>query len=201
MPSACSTCIYWDKSRSGPGVGICRFNAPAPPNQSQHAQNNVYWSVTAQDDWCGQYQSSPPPALMPAVSGVAPTQPSITVATEVMLGLGLVTGFSIIPIRTGRIAAIMSGTLTSSTANAQINITGRQGTGAAPANGAPVTGTLWGTTQHYVIKTSADVHGFTVIGGSTSLPLNVPTWFDLSIASPAGGTTTIDDVQSLLFEL
>ena len=96
---------------------------------------------------------------------------------------------------------VIANPVTSSTANAQINITGRQATGTAPANGAPVTGTLWGTTQHYVIKTSADVHGFTVIGGSVSLPLNVPTWFDLSIASPAGGTTTIDDVQSLLWEL
>src|SRR6516162_8687898 len=110
MPSACSTCIYWDKSKSGPGVGICRFNAPAPPNLYAHAQNDGYWLVTAQDDGCGQYQSSPPPALMPAVSGVAPTQPAIAVTAEVMLGLGLVTGFSITPIRTGRIIAIMYGT-------------------------------------------------------------------------------------------
>ena len=121
--------------------------------------------------------------------------PPITVkpctSAEVMLGLGLVTGFAITPIRTGRIVAIVSGTVTNSVANAQINITGRRATGTAPANGAPVTGVLWGTTQHYVIKTSADVHSFTVIGGGTALPLNVATWFDLSIASPAGGVTTI----------
>ena len=201
MPSACSTCIYWDKSKLGPTVGICRFNAPAPPNQSQQATNNVYWSVTSQDDWCGQYQSSPPPALMPAVSGVAPTQPAIAVTAEVMLGLGLVTGFSITPIRTGRIAAIMCGTVTSSTANAQINITGRHGTATAPANGTGATGQLWATTQHYFTSTAKDVNGFTVLGGNVGLALNVPLWFDVSVASPAGGVTTIADVQSLLFEL
>jgi hypothetical protein len=185
MPE-CGTCVYYHARDID--SGFCRHHPPP-------------WYEVAMTDWCGDYQSSPPATLMPAVSGVAPTQPSITVATEVMLGLGLVTGFSITPIRTGRIAAIMSGTVTSSTANAQINITGRQATGTASANGAPVTGALWGTTQHYVIKTSADVHGFTVIGGGVSLPLNMATWFDLSIASPAGGTTTIDDVQSLMFEL
>ena len=197
MPDACSACIYWDVLAADATHGYCRYNAPASPTPSP----NVFWPVTGQNDWCGQFESTPPAQLMPAVSGVAPTQPNVTGAAEVMLGLGLVTGFAITPIRTGRIVAIVSGTVTNSVANAQINITGRRATGTAPANGAPVTGVLWGTTQHYVIKTSADVHGFTVIGGGTALPLNVATWFDLSIASPAGGVTTIDDVQSVLFEL
>jgi len=209
--AACSSCIFWDQLIGDVSHGRCRYNPPVPlptqeyypgpPPALKQQTPASFWTLTAQNDWCGQYQSSPPPSLMPAVSGVAPTQPAITVAAEVMLGLGLLTGFAITPIRTGRVAAIISGTLTSSTANAQINITGRHGTGTAPANGAPVTGQLWATTQHYVIKTSADVHGFTVIGGNPGLALNTPVWFDLSVASPAGGTTTIDDAQSLLFEL
>jgi hypothetical protein len=195
MSRACSTCIWFQSLDAD--TGLCRVEPPTTGPSVSH------WALVQPADWCSKWTDTDPapPPLMPAVSGVAPTQPSIAVTAEVMLGLGLVTGFSITPVRTGRIAAIMSGTVTSSTANAQINITGRQATGTAPANGDAVTGTLWGTTQHYVIKTSADVHGFTVIGGSASLPLNVATWFDLSIASPAGGTTTIDDVQSLLFEL
>jgi len=40
-----------------------------------------------------------------------------------------------------------------------------------------------------------------VLGGNVGLALNVPLWFDISVASPAGGVTTIADVQSLLFEL
>jgi len=201
MTSACATCVYWDKAKLGPTVGICRFNAPAPPNQSQQATNNVYWSVTAQDDWCGQFTSTPPATQMPVASGVAASQPNITVVTDTMLGCGSIAGFSIVPVRTGRIIAIISGTLTSSTANAQINITGRHGTGTAPANGTGATGQLWATTQHYFTSTAKDVNGFTVIGGNVGLALNTAFWFDVSVASPAGGVTTIADVQSLLFEL
>jgi len=51
------------------------------------------------------------------------------------------------------------------------------------------------------VSSAKDVHGFTVLGGNPNLALNVPVWFDLSVASPAGGVTTIADIQSLLFEL
>jgi hypothetical protein len=157
--------------------------------------------VTGQNDWCGQFTSAPPATQMPVVSGVAASQPNITVAADTMLGCGLIAGFSITPVNTGRIAAVISGTLTSSTNAAQVNISGRHGTGTAPANGAAASGQLWATTQHYFTSTAKDVNGFTVIGGNPSLALGVPVWFDISVASPAGGVTTIADVQSLLFEL
>ena len=128
-------------------------------------------------------------------------QPNITVVTDTMLGCGLIAGFSITPVRTGRVAAMISGTLTSSTANAQINITGRHDVGTAPANGAGASGQLWASTQHYFTSNAKDVNGFTVLGGNVGLALNVPLWFDISVASPAGGVTTIADVQSLLWEL
>ena len=200
--SACATCIYWDVFASDASKGLCRFGAPAV-SSFVSGQSSVLWTTTDASDWCGQYASAPvpPPPLMPAVSGVAASQPNITVNADTMLGCGLITGFSITPVRTGRIAAIISGTLTSSTANAQINITGRHGTGSAPANGDGASGQLWATTQHYFVSSAKDVHGFTVLGGNPNLALNVPVWFDLSVASPAGGVTTIADIQSLLSEL
>ena len=198
MPNACAACIYWDVLALDAARGHCRFNAPA--NATAYPPY-ISWPVTGGNDWCGQFESTPPATQMPAVSGIAASQPNITVAADSMLGCGLIAGFGITPVRTGRIAAIISGTLTSSTANAQINITGRHGTGAAPANGAGATGQLWATTQHYFTSTAKDVNGFTVLGGNVGLALNVPLWFDISVASPAGGVTTIADVQSLLFEL
>ena len=198
MPNACSACIYWDVLALDAARGHGRFNAPA--NATAYPPY-ISWPVTGGNDWCGQFESTPPATQMPAVSGIAASQPNITVAADSMLGCGLIAGFGITPVRTGRIAAIISGTLTSSTANAQINITGRHGTGAAPANGVGATGQLWATTQHYFTSTAKDVNGFTVLGGNVGLALNVPLWFDISVASPAGGVTTIADVQSLLFEL
>jgi hypothetical protein len=183
--------------RASVAVLGCHYEAP----ESRNAP--LSFQPVDPDNWCSNWSNIDPavPSQLPVVSGVAPTQPDLTVAAEVMVGLGLVTGFSITPVKTGRIAAIISGTLTSSTANAQINITGRHGTGTVPGNGAPASGTLWATTQHYFTSTAKDVNGFTVIGGNANLALNVPVWFDVSVASPAGGNTTIDDVQSLLWEL
>jgi len=182
---ACGTCIWFDSGKS-----LCRVNPP------------TWVGVSATLDWCGQWADVDPyVSQLPAVSGVAAAQPNITVPADVILGCGLISGFSITPVRTGRVAAMISGTLTSSTANSQINITGRHGTGTAPANGAGAVGSVWATTQHYYTSTARDVNGFTVVGGNPSLATGVPAWFDISIASPAGGTTTIADVQSLLFEL
>jgi hypothetical protein len=55
--------------------------------------------------------------------------------------------------------------------------------------------------QSYFMTSARDVSGFTVIGGNPGLALNVPVWFDVSIAATGGGTATITDVQGLLFEL
>jgi hypothetical protein len=51
------------------------------------------------------------------------------------------------------------------------------------------------------MTSARDVAGFTVIGGNPNLALGVPVWFDVSIAATSGGTVSITDVQSLLFEL
>jgi hypothetical protein len=118
-----------------------------------------------------------------------------------MQGLGLLSGFVITPVRTGRIAAMVTGCCANSAANGGLNITGRHGTGTAPANGAAVSGAVWSTTQHYFMTSAKDVSGFTIIGGNPGLALNVATWWDVSIAATGGGTATLTDVQCLLWEL
>ena len=59
----------------------------------------------------------------------------------------------------------------------------------------------WSVKQSYFMTSARDVSGFTVIGGNPGLALNVPVWFDVSIAATGGGTATLTDVQCLLFEL
>ena len=196
---SCANCIYF-VSQSMPERPLltCRHGSPV----LQHGiVLQPAWPQTEPDYWCGRWSGSPasatPAPQLPVISGVVVAPPNITVTADTMLGLA----FGITPVATGRVAAIISGTLTSSTANSQINITGRHGVGVAPANGAAAVGQLWATTQHYYTSTARDVNGFTVLGGNPSLAIGVPVWFDISVASPAGGTTTIADLQCLLWEL
>jgi hypothetical protein len=120
-----------------------------------------------------------------------------------MMGLGLVAGFSITPIASGRVAAIIGGCCANSGANGGLHITGRYGSGTAPANGAAITGTTWSITQVYYMTSANDISGFTVIGGFNIGVLAAGTayWFDVSISATGGGTVTITNVQSLLWEL
>ena len=198
MPNACSACIYWDVLALDAARGHCRFNAPA--NATAYPPY-ISWPVTGGNDWCGQFESTPPAALMPVVSGVVPAPAPTAAVAAVMMGLGASQGFFITPNRTGRVVALITGCCANDSANGGLTVTGYHGTGAAPANGAAPSGALWSTTQHYFMAAAKDVSGFTVIGGNPSLALGVPVWFDVAVAATGGGNASITDVQGLLYEL
>lgn len=120
---------------------------------------------------------------------------------EKMMGLGLVGGFTITPQVTGRVLVIIAGMVLNSTAAGDgTNVTGRWGTGVAPANAAAVTGTQFGAIQHFIASTTAGQQGFTCMDKITGLALNVPVWFDLSLLAVTGGGSTVKDVQILVIE-
>ena len=129
MPDACSACIYWTVLAADATHGNCHFNAPASPTPSP----NVFWPVTGQNDWCGQFESTPPAALMPVVSGVVPAPAPTAAVAAVMMGLGASQGFFITPNRTGRVVALITGCCANDSANGGLTVTGYHGTGAAPA--------------------------------------------------------------------
>jgi hypothetical protein len=208
MPSAgntCSACAHWDADPNIPDSGYCHFNAPRVVNERPYASSTgppyTLWPATTGKDWCSNYASTPPAQQMPVASGVAVAPPASASTTEVMAGLGAMTGFSVTPNRTGRVVAIVSGCCANDAANGGINITGRHGTGTAPASLSTATGAVWATTQHYYMAAAKDVSGFTVVGGNPNLALGVPVWFDLSFAAVGGGNASLTDVQCLLFEL
>ena len=196
---SCSNCTHWQIDSNDSNKGTCHHNAPVGQAHSN------FWTVTIASDWCADHTTVPvgataPPPL-PVVSGIASAPAGTTSTTEVMQGLGLLTNFSITPVQTGRIIAMITGCCANSATSGGLNITGHHGTGTAPANGTPATGAVWSTTQHYFMTSARDVAGFTVIGGNPGLALNVPVWWDVSIAATGGGTATITDVQCLLWEL
>ena len=199
---SCAVCQYVVMTRSY-YAGQMRdyYSCHESPLTSENA-----WRDVAPTDWCGKWLAAgtlppPPPPLLPVVSGVAPAPAGTASSSAVMMGLGSIAGFSITPMRTGRIVAMLTGCCANSGANGGLSITGRHGTGTAPNNGDAASGALWSTTQDYYMTSARDVSGFTVIGGNPGLALNVPVWFDVAIAATGGGTATISDVQCLLFEL
>lgn len=135
-----------------------------------------------------------------AGSSASPTG-NVGTAAQLMQGLGLVSGFSITPQITGRIAIIVAGIALNSTAAGDgTNIQGKYGTGTAPANAAAVTGTTFGLLQHFIASTTAGQQAFVVMGNVTGLTLNVAVWIDLAIQAVTGGGATIKDVQVMAWE-
>ena len=183
--------------RASVAVLGCHYEAPESSNAP------LSFQPVDPDNWCSNWSNVDPavPSSLPVVSGVAAAPAGTTSIAELMMGLGLLAGFSITPVRTGRVVALITGTCANSGANGGLNISGRHGTGTAPANGDPVSGTYWSTTQHYFMTSAKDVSGFTIAGGNPSLALNVPVWWDVSVAATGGGTATITDIQCVLFEL
>jgi hypothetical protein len=102
----------------------------------------------------------------------------------VMAGLNQI----ITPTVTGRVLIIISGGMVGAP-SATISVTIRIGTGAAPGNGAVLSGTVVGGPLTANESASSAVFPFCVNGLATGLALGVPIWIDLAQAVPAGGGT------------
>lgn len=122
-----------------------------------------------------------------------------------MMGLGKMPGFSITPTVTGSVLAIIAGTVQNlTTLNTLCNVTGKQSTGVAPANGAAATGTTFGIVQQVSlsITTAGDGATFVVMAVITGLALNTAVWFDVDIFTGTASTTIqVHDVQCILVEV
>jgi hypothetical protein len=134
-------------------------------------------------------------------SSATPTGNISTTATA--MGLGLVSGFSISPQKTGNVMVWIAGmALNSSGAGDGVTITGRYGTGTAPSNAATTgLGTAFGAPQHFVGSTTAGQQGFMVMGSVTGLTVGQAYWFDLSIVAVTAGGASVKDVQIVVLEV
>jgi len=127
-----------------------------------------------------------------AVDSATPADPitGTTSTTFVMTGLAR----TITPTTTGRVAFLVSGVLTNSTATAgdggKAQIT--YGTGSAPANGAAVPGTATqvGNVAQTILEraTASDSLGISCTAIVTTLTVGTTYWYDLAIAATTGGT-------------
>lgn len=115
----------------------------------------------------------------------------------VMMGLGV----NFIPASAGVTQLIISGDITNNTASDGANVQCRFGTGAAPANGAALTGTTLGSLKKWVPAAVTTQKGHFVCAGIVLLNVNTTYWFDVGLAAVTGGTATIADVDVAASEI
>lgn len=127
----------------------------------------------------------PNPSLARAAPAqLTPANPAATASTSlVMMGLGSTLAYT--PASSGLVLITVGGMFFSSTAAVAVTLTGRYGTGGAPANGAAVTGTRWpGAADPTFGATTAAAAGnpfsFTAI---LTLVKGTAYWFDLALAT------------------
>jgi hypothetical protein len=133
------------------------------------------------------YQSPQPPPILTAT----------TSTTGVMAGMGA----SVIPSVTGKVMAIITGTMVNTVAGKWPMIAMRWGTGAPPANGAAPVGTVIGAIEFLTGNTVNNATPFSIVGVVLNAALGVQLWFDLVQSSTAGGTTSLDYVAATIVEL
>lgn len=113
-----------------------------------------------------------------------PGAPATTVSgTLVMMGLGSTWTFT--PAGTGRLQIMVTGYGNTAVAATTFTVGPRFGTGTAPVNGAPVTGTRFGAPGDVTLKgpgIALDT-GFSFTALLTGLTLSTAYWFDLALNS------------------
>jgi hypothetical protein len=110
-----------------------------------------------------------------------------------MVGLGVV-GSTYTPVKSGQILVTICGDIFNPTAigdGAKARL--RWGTGAAPANGAALVGTIFTNIVKYVAPTTATRAPFSLTGVITGAAVGTPLWVDVDLAAITGGTATIEN--------
>jgi parallel beta-helix repeat protein len=133
-----------------------------------------------------------------------PADPTATTSTSlVMMGLGSTCTYA--PKGSGSVLATACGVYLNTTSGVSVNMTGRYGTGTAPANGAAASGTKWGVgadaNEHLKVGSTSTGSTFSFTQVITGLTAGTAYWFDVALASDAAGTASITNVTYSLAEL
>lgn len=102
------------------------------------------------------------------------------------------------PTKSGQVMVKIFGQVSNNIANKRTSVGARYGTGTAPANGDPLTGTNPGINAYNTSFTAADTYYMFILEFPASLTNGTAYWFDIALASPdAGGS--IASVSQLTF--
>jgi hypothetical protein len=136
-------------------------------------------------------------AITPQVVTAAPANPAGTTSTVgVMAGLGV----AFTPLSTGRVEVSIAGNAANSAAGDGAAFQIRYGTGAAPANGAALTGTAAGGLAQITSGAAGAVTSVSLYAIITGLTVGTAYYFDISEAAVTGGTASITALQVNIIE-
>ncbi len=129
----------------------------------------------------------------------APANPTGTTSLiGVMMGLA----GTITPSTTGKLLIIISGSIqTTGGAGNGYQFQIRYGTGAAPANGAAITGTASGTLRNQLALNNNIPEAFSLNSIASGLTLATAYWIDISLAAIAGNTASVNDISISIVEV
>lgn len=124
--------------------------------------------------------------------------PGATTSTGgVMMGLDA----RITPRKSGRVLVTISGDSRNTTNVKGCIIQARYGTGASPANGSALTGTLKGYPVTTVGASVQNREGFSRTLLLTGLTIGTAIWFDVSLAANNSGTASIAGIEVVMVEI
>lgn len=123
-----------------------------------------------------------------STTATGPTNPLATSSgTQVMMGLG--SSCTITPGFSSRVRFTIMGSWNNNNAGGSSSLAGRFGTGAAPANGAAISGTTFVQNSVSLSEAVANVNvPFTLTGKATGLTPGVAVWFDALLNSSVGAS-------------
>ena len=136
-------------------------------------------------------------ASVPSTSVSTPSNPTGT-ASLTLVHAGLAIAFT--PSKTGRVCIVITGQFANSTATDGMEVNGRYGTGAAPANGAAVTGSGSGlATRGGTSDANNSLVPFNVVFWVT-LTVGTAYWIDAVFNAVTGGTATLSQLSVSITE-
>ncbi len=124
--------------------------------------------------------------------------PGTPSGTTSMVGVMMGLAGTVTPTRGGPVLIVMTLQLQAGGAE-QGSVRIRYGTGAAPANGAALTGTI-GSPEAFIIN-EAQPLPLALVALVTGLTVGIPVWIDVSLKSAAGGSVDVTTANIVAVEL
>jgi hypothetical protein len=183
----------WTYANAAARTGATGFNAANIGEIAYQSDTGEYWRLTATTPTWACIAGS---TVTLQIGVTSPT--GTTSLTSIMMGLaGVIT-----PVRSGKVFVTISGRMSNNTVNNGYDVSIRYGTGAAPANGAAITGTaIGGTARLNGVSGVGFSYPFSLSAVITGLTLGTPIWLDLIQAAVTGGTAAAFNVSVSAFEL
>jgi hypothetical protein len=129
------------------------------------------------------------------VNAAAPTATAST--TSVMMGMNL----TVTPTRSGTLVISGSGQMANGTINDGATVQLYYGTGAAPTNGAAVSGTALGSPQTHTSLVAADTAGWSFTIPLSNATIGTTYWIDVALKAVTGGSASVTGVNLAVVEL